>query len=394
MTILKKSLICAFLFVFSLTHGQNLVMNPGFEDLMPIQGTKVPECRYTKLAKDFTETVKSWNTFKGLTPDVILYPDTLTDCIYPRPRTGQGMAGLILYHPSEDTGYAADYHEMIQGKFKVPLVKGQRYELSLWVLQNNEVAINHLRSIYNPKANIFPVACNNLGVLFLKNPFGDNEIIQNSINQFDIKPHLVFEEVMTTPKDKWVQLKTSFVAKANYEYFVLGNFFTDFRTDILPDDFRERYPKPAPGEKILKRATRVAYYCIDDVGVTLARPGIAGSLSTDSRYTFENVHFENGKADLQDDALQELDQLADWLKKNPGKKAEIGGHTDSVGSQPDNQELSERRAKAVYRYLVQQGVPAARVSFKGYGESEPVATNSTAIGRQTNRRVECKLIEN
>jgi len=393
MITLKKPLLFSFLFLYSISQAQNLVLNPGFEDLTPFEGTKVPECRYTKFAKDFTGTVKSWNTFKGLTPDVILYPDTLADCIYPRPRTGHGMTGLILYHPSEDTGHASDYHEMIQGKFKVPLVKGQRYELSLWVMQNNEVAINHLRSIYNPKANIFPVSCNNLGVLFLKNPFGDNEIIQQSVSQFNIKPHLVFEEVMTTPKGKWLQLKTTFIAGAEYEYFVLGNFYTDFRTDILPDDFREKYPKPVPGEKILKRATRVAYYCIDDVSVTLVRPDIAASLSSDNRYTFENVHFENGKADLFEAALQELDQLVEWMKENPEKVAEIGGHTDSIGSEQDNQELSERRAKAVYRYLVEQGVPAARVSFKGYGEREPVATNSTAIGRQANRRVECKLIK-
>jgi OOP family OmpA-OmpF porin len=393
MTTLKKSLLFSFLFLFSLGNAQNLVLNPGFEDLIAPQRAKVPECQYTKFAKDFTSTVKGWNTFKGLTPDVILYPDTLADCIYPRPRTGQGMTGLILYHPAEDTGYPSDFHEMIQGKFIVPLAKGQRYELSLWVMQSNAVAIDHLRYIYNPKANIFPVSCNNLGVLFLKNPFGDNEIIQQSISQFDIRPHIVFEEVVTTPKDEWVQLKTSFVAKANYEYFVLGNFSSDFRTDILPDDFRERYPKPAPGEKILKRATRVAYYCIDDVSVTLAKPDMAASLSAQNRYTFENVHFENGKADLLEDALQELDQLAGWLKENPGKKAEIGGHTDSVGSEQDNLDLSERRAKAVYDYLVQQGVPADRITFKGYGESEPVADNKSLAGRRTNRRVECKLLE-
>ena len=72
---------------------------------------------------------------------------------------------------------------------------------------------------------------------------------------------------------------------------------------------------------------------------------------------------------------------------------EIGGHTDSVGSDSYNQKLSEQRAKAVCDYLISQGVDKARLSYKGYGESEPIATNETEAGRQRNRRVELKILQ-
>ncbi|MGB3618753.1 MAG: OmpA family protein, partial [Catalinimonas sp.] len=87
----------------------------------------------------------------------------------------------------------------------------------------------------------------------------------------------------------------------------------------------------------------------------------------------------------------ELNRAIDFLKKNESMTAEIAGHTDNIGSDAYNQGLSQQRARAVYDYFVQNGVPAGRLSSKGYGESEPAATNSTPEGRQQNRRVEMKL---
>jgi outer membrane protein OmpA-like peptidoglycan-associated protein len=72
----------------------------------------------------------------------------------------------------------------------------------------------------------------------------------------------------------------------------------------------------------------------------------------------------------------------------PGLKIQLEGHTDSVGSDEYNQKLSEERAEAVREYLVSQGVPGDTVTAAGFGKSKPVADNSTAQGRQQNRRVE------
>ena len=73
-------------------------------------------------------------------------------------------------------------------------------------------------------------------------------------------------------------------------------------------------------------------------------------------------------------------------------KCELSGHTDGKGSVAYNQKLSEQRAKAVYDYLIERGVSADNLSWKGYGKSEPIATNATDEGRQLNRRVELRLV--
>jgi len=88
----------------------------------------------------------------------------------------------------------------------------------------------------------------------------------------------------------------------------------------------------------------------------------------------------------------EIDRLVDILTKNKSYKMEIAGHTDNVGSKSDNLELSEQRAKAVVDALVMKGISAARLSYKGYGEEQPLDTNETIIGRQNNRRTTFKIL--
>ena len=102
--------------------------------------------------------------------------------------------------------------------------------------------------------------------------------------------------------------------------------------------------------------------------------------------TLKNIFFHTASAELYETSLAELDRLAEALQRHPGLRLEVGGHTDAVGSDADNLLLSERRAKAVYDYLVERGIPAERLTYKGYGESRPVATNDTPEGRAANRR--------
>jgi outer membrane protein OmpA-like peptidoglycan-associated protein len=91
--------------------------------------------------------------------------------------------------------------------------------------------------------------------------------------------------------------------------------------------------------------------------------------------------------------VTELDKVTAWLKDNPNINVEIDGHTDSYGSDAYNQKLSENRAKSVYDYFANHGVDAQRLSYKGYGESQPIADNATAAGRKQNRRVELKIVK-
>lgn len=104
--------------------------------------------------------------------------------------------------------------------------------------------------------------------------------------------------------------------------------------------------------------------------------------------TLGDVLFSTGQADLKPGAAQRLDKLAAFMTKYPDRSVVIEGHTDSTGSAAVNQTLSERRADAVKAYLVSQSVPAVRVTTVGKGKDVPVADNTTASGRQQNRRVE------
>ncbi|MBI4446563.1 MAG: OmpA family protein [Acidobacteria bacterium] len=101
-----------------------------------------------------------------------------------------------------------------------------------------------------------------------------------------------------------------------------------------------------------------------------------------------DVLFDTGKSTLRPGAREKLSKVAGIVLGHPGLKLEVEGHTDSVGSEEYNQALSERRAEAVRAYLIAQGVSPDSITARGFGESQPVASNTHAAGRQQNRRVE------
>jgi len=104
--------------------------------------------------------------------------------------------------------------------------------------------------------------------------------------------------------------------------------------------------------------------------------------------TLGDLLFETGKSDLKGGAAGNLNKLAAFLNEYPDRTVLIEGHTDDVGSNESNFNLSQRRANSVQSYLVGEGVEAIRLSTSGLGEGSPVAGNDTATGRQQNRRVE------
>ena len=107
----------------------------------------------------------------------------------------------------------------------------------------------------------------------------------------------------------------------------------------------------------------------------------------------EGAQFAFDSADLDIKTKDTLDKVARGLKSNAEVRIEVGGHTDSKGSDKYNQKLSEKRAQSVADYLIGKGVPTAQLAVKGYGESRPTATNDTEEGRARNRRVELKRVE-
>jgi OmpA-OmpF porin, OOP family len=106
-----------------------------------------------------------------------------------------------------------------------------------------------------------------------------------------------------------------------------------------------------------------------------------------------NIFFDVDKFDLKEKSKPELMKVIRFLNDNPALKIEIGGHTDNTGSTDYNVELSEKRATAVYRYLVENGIHPNRVRKKGYGPAHPVAENTSEEGRKFNRRIEFAIVK-
>ncbi|MBX2946945.1 MAG: OmpA family protein [Cyclobacteriaceae bacterium] len=110
-----------------------------------------------------------------------------------------------------------------------------------------------------------------------------------------------------------------------------------------------------------------------------------------SSVVLNNIFFETNKYDLQGKSITELQKIIRFLTESPQIQIEIGGHTDNTGNPAYNLQLSEKRALSVYNYLINNGVNRNSITWRGYGQSQPVATNDTEEGRAQNRRIVFKI---
>lgn len=110
-------------------------------------------------------------------------------------------------------------------------------------------------------------------------------------------------------------------------------------------------------------------------------------------FVLDNVYFDTGKSTLKPNSNKALNDLVEVLKIKNTMVIEIQGHTDDVGKPEDNMKLSQERADEVRKYLISKGIEAARVTAKGYGQTMPVADNSTEVGKAKNRRTSLKVIK-
>ncbi len=155
----------------------------------------------------------------------------------------------------------------------------------------------------------------------------------------------------------------------------------------------------AEGEYIYKAYD--AYNCQSSGKVSFVKPKIESdefkqgleNIQEGGSIVLQNIFFEFNKTTLLPASYPELDKVIAFMVKNNIKLIEIGGHTDSDGSDSYNQKLSEGRAKSVVQYLQSKGIQAVRMQAVGYGESKPIDTNISEEGRARNRRVEFTLLK-
>ncbi|MFN0216094.1 MAG: OmpA family protein, partial [Saprospiraceae bacterium] len=303
--------------------------------------------------------------------------------------------------PAEDVGQRSDFHEFVQGKLSAPLKPGLKYRFECWVLADSNIAKAHLSKVYGPKTPVIPVHSGNLGFCFSVVPFKPYEISPSNLAASKLRPQVNFAEIIQTD-GQWVKLSTSFVPDQPFQHFTVGNFFADKVTanDLSPEGHKKTEIKNASQGAAIDKIKRVTYLCVDDIFIALENLpppplSIEKALLKDKKYTFSSgVLFDSGKADLRPEAGPALDSLVAFLEKFPEVVLGVSGHTDDVGTDEYNQNLSERRARSVQDYLEIKGIRADHLRSRGFGEARPVAENTSEQGRQANRRVECIVLKN
>ena len=110
------------------------------------------------------------------------------------------------------------------------------------------------------------------------------------------------------------------------------------------------------------------------------------------KIVLRNVFYEFDSFALNPMSMVELDKVVVFMQANPALKIEIGGHTDNIGTDSHNITLSGRRAEEAMNYLASKGIASERITSKGYGMKEPVASNDTEEGKAKNRRTELKIL--
>lgn len=165
--------------------------------------------------------------------------------------------------------------------------------------------------------------------------------------------------------EKWVQTQKSY-----YKSTIRGTDGDPFLGDLLNYEIQDRSAE--------FKTEFDAAVASDDVA--------------DDILVLKHLFFETGSSTLTANSKYELQNVIDALNNYPNLKVELAGHTDNTGSPEPNQTLSENRAQAAMQYLIDKGVPANRLSAKGYGQNEPIADNGTEDGRQQNRRTELRIV--
>jgi len=115
-------------------------------------------------------------------------------------------------------------------------------------------------------------------------------------------------------------------------------------------------------------------------------------IEANASVVLNNIFFDVNKFDLKPESQVELDKIVQLLNENPAVKIQISGHTDNVGKPAENLALSNNRAKTVVSFLINKRISPQRLSYKGFGEKQPVADNKTEAGRAKNRRTEMKVV--
>jgi len=342
--------------------GINLISNPGFEEF-----SQIPQnWFYTGL--DFTNVMQYWESPTGASPDAygpkVHVPRNWSDKGFGQTRAhgGQSMAGITVYGCHGGKPHCREY---LQTQLIEPLVPGQRYEISYWV--------RHLPN---------SLQINNIGPAF-----SQERVMLQSDERINMEYGIPNADVLCAGA-QWLQCRHEFRAESDAGYLIIGNFHNDEETLV--------------GASCPDECLPFAYYYIDDVVLRKLPPILEVPVAADDlslavleegkTIRLNHIYFDSGKSDFLPRSFRELNILLGLMLDHRQMVIEIHGHTDNLGTEEYNQELSMKRAQHVYEYLTSHRVDAKRITCQGFGDTQPISTNDTEAGRSKNRRVEFRIV--
>jgi OmpA-OmpF porin, OOP family len=182
------------------------------------------------------------------------------------------------------------------------------------------------------------------------------------------------------------------------ELIIFKSFKTNNKYEVFSDENGKFSIQIPPGDKyqiyIMSVDDSSAYHIIEiPANANPKNPFMVHLQFEPSKiFVLKNVQFEYEKSEPDEESHKTLDDLVKYLQRKSTIKVEISGHTDNIGRESKNHQLSEARAKAIVDYLIAQGIEKKRLSYKGYGSREPIDDNNTEAGRQKNRRIEVRIL--
>lgn len=290
-------------------------------------------------------------------------------------KDGEAYAGFVTY----SVGNKRNYREYLQTKLNRPLVAGEMVCIELYV----------------SAADYCNYVTDGIGILLSEKKVESN-----------LQSELAYVATMSNPRlnmldeaKEWQLLSDIYTAKGGEEYLTIGNFKTDKELKVIrrTADMND------------KGYGTWSYMYVDDVKVRPVQRKLEcsceneylASIAVDpplelNEYTkikLDAILFDFDQDLLTDEALLQLEDVYVLLKKNRAMYMEISGHTDVVGPDGYNLNLSKRRAQKVIDHLAAKGIDASRLQLTFFGKDVPVADNTTDEGRHQNRRVEFQILE-
>jgi outer membrane protein OmpA-like peptidoglycan-associated protein len=289
---------------------------------------------------------------------------------------GPGYIGLVAFAPKENNS-----REYIQVKLNEPMVGGKSY------------CISFLISL----ADYSQYMIDGFGV-----HISQNRIKGNAKRTLSVVPQVQVPRGYLLQDDTdWIEISEVYKAAGGEEYLTFGNFKFDHELVVKYRNIHVEKPN---------HAWDYAYYYLDHVSVQRVEEdercfeGIDRMIEqlesgekpdppTVNEIALKMILFDFDKSQLDDKGIDQLNEVLEIMLQNKSYRLEMIGHTDSFGREGYNMELSEERASVVIEYLASRGIDRSRLSMVWKGETAPISSNSSASGRQKNRRVEFRVYE-